>query len=94
VGVFKYTAQPTIEIDPSNSGSVVLTGTYTNEADPTEKVEKYKFDIYKDNNDTPVETTGWKNHKNENDGDSMSIDEYIPRIDITLAHTFKVIYTV
>lgn len=47
VGIFKYTAQPLLEISTEFFG-IKLTGKYQNENDSTEKPYSYKFDIYKD----------------------------------------------
>lgn len=74
IGVFKYTEKPQIFLEGLNAGSInnfnsIYTGVYKN-TDASEKVEQYKFIIYK--NGEIIEDTGWRIHNALLDNDSYS----------------------
>ena len=80
VGVFKYTAQPNVYIENLELTSInrfndVFRGMYTQLEDVTERVEYYKFIVYK--NGEIIDNTGWQVHNSRNDTESnTSIDIY------------------
>ena len=66
VGVFKYTSEVTLEILELTSAEInelelpkLFTGVYSND-DATERIEYYKFDIYKEG--LLIETSDWQIH--------------------------------
>ena len=85
VGIFKYTADPTVVIysnnvelntEGSNYIGTKLLGSYTSPVnDINEKAYSYCFNVYE--NDTLIQTTGEILHNSENDEINSSTDEYI-----------------
>jgi len=71
--VFKYTDTPDVTVEVAANA---LIGTYKND-DTTEKVELYKFDIYK--GETIIETSDWLVHNATQDTEMHSSkDTYVP----------------
>lgn len=82
VGVFKYTIEPTVEIEglsdsQLHSDTREYIGVYSQkEKDPTEKVYSYNFTVY-DERDSILETSGEQLHNHENDIDVyQSVDSF------------------
>lgn len=98
VGVFKYTAEPSITIEGMSSNSInsltnSITGVYEMNGDSTEKAEEYKFNLYL--NGDLVESSGWRPHLIENDVSSTkSYDTYIFEYDLSTDEIFNVEYLV
>lgn len=85
--VFKYTNEPQLTIE---ADSQLLTGHYEN-TDITEKVEYYKFDIYRD--DKLIESTDWKVHDSSRDGETTkSYDTYEIKDDMASGSVYVAYY--
>ena len=69
VGVIKYTANPTIEIDYNKR---IITGTYSN-SDSSEKLESYCFQLWNDDNKSLVYDFGWTKQSYLNTTQSNSV---------------------
>lgn len=75
VGVFKYTATPTISIQIPNLGGQTYIGICDLTKDVTEKIYNYEF-IVRNTDGEIVESSGEKIHKNSNDYIGYASDEY------------------
>ena len=102
VGVFKYTAEPTVTIDELNEkdASTVktarekYTGCYVNSDDPSEKVYSYRFDIY-DDNGRLFETSGDLIHNSANNTQAnASTDVFAPTRELKNFKLYTIKYTV
>lgn len=82
VGIFKYTDEPTIELEEPVGSEIQ--GKYTTK-DLTEKVEKYKFDVY--DNGELIETSGWLFH--DADTDEITTTEGLVSIDTYTIKTLR-----
>ena len=69
VGVIKYTANPTIEIDYNKR---IITGTYSN-SDSSEKLESYCFQLWNVDNESLVYDFGWMKQSYLNTTQSNSV---------------------
>lgn len=92
VGIFKYTSTPVVEL---SEDSGYIKGTYSMQ-DVTERVEKYKFDVY--DNDILLETSGWIFHSVDTDqittnGRLISTDTYTIKT-LKASESITVNYTV
>lgn len=100
VGIFKYTALPSLTIwsgaeelrlDAKNTIGLTLYGHYAN-IDTTEKVYSYCFNIYKDNE--LLDSSGELLHAGVNDSVNESIDSYSFNYKLEELSTYKIEYKV